>query len=116
MKKRKSVIRLVILLLFSLAAYWFGFGENGQWLPQPAPGQSEAVKLEFPAQRFPETAKHIREAIRKGHPAVCTIDRKEAEQNRKESLKGVPVKKATTATNGRWPCVRRVEPAQISST
>lgn len=92
MKKRKSIISLFLILLISLAAYWFG--EDGQWPPQhPAPGQSEVVKLEFPAERFPQTAKHIKEAIRKGHSAVCTIDRKEAEQNRKESLKGVPVKK-----------------------
>ncbi|WP_238655897.1 NucA/NucB deoxyribonuclease domain-containing protein [Paenibacillus piscarius] len=92
MNKRKSIISLFLILLISLAAYWFG--EDGQWPPQqPSSGKSEVVKLEFPAERFPQTAKHIKEAIRKGHSAVCTIDRKEAEQNRKESLKGVPVKK-----------------------
>lgn len=50
------------------------------------------VVLEFPADRYPETAAHIQDAIRKGHSNICTIDRDGAEENRGESLKGIPTK------------------------
>ncbi|QUL53525.1 DNA-entry nuclease [Paenibacillus tritici] len=92
MKAKKTFTSLLILILLSLAAYWFG--ENGQLLPQtPSTDHSDVVKLEFPSERYPETARHIQEAIRKGESAICTIDRNEAEENRKASLKGVPTKK-----------------------
>ena len=92
MKAKKSIISLIIIALLSLAAYLLE--ENGQWLPQtPSGPSSEVVKLKFPADRFPETARHIQKAIRKGESAICTINRKNAEENRKASLKGVPTKK-----------------------
>ncbi|ASJ52945.1 DNA-entry nuclease [Brevibacillus formosus] len=47
----------------------------------------------FPSDRYPETAKHIKEAIASGESAVCTIDRDGADENRTESLKGIPTKK-----------------------
>ncbi|QMV48361.1 hypothetical protein [Bacillus phage SPO1L3] len=49
--------------------------------------------LNFPSERYPETAQHIKESIEKGHPDVCTIDRKGADDRRKQSLKGIPTKK-----------------------
>ena len=94
MKAKKFITSLIILVLLSLAAYWFG--ENGEWpsqTPAPSTNGSEVVQLEFPADRYPETARHIQEAIKSGESAICTIDRNEAEENRKESLKGVPTKK-----------------------
>jgi len=48
--------------------------------------------LIFPSDRFPETAAHIKSAIEKGDSSVCTIDRKGADENRKESLKGIPTR------------------------
>ncbi|CJG45923.1 NucA/NucB deoxyribonuclease domain-containing protein [Priestia megaterium] len=48
--------------------------------------------ITFPADRYPETAAHIQHAIDKGKSAVCTIDRDGAEENRRESLKGIPTK------------------------
>lgn len=47
----------------------------------------------FPSDRYPETAKHIKEAIASGESAICTIDRDGADENRKESLKGIPTKR-----------------------
>lgn len=115
MKAKKSIISLIIIALLSLAAYLLE--ENGQWLPQtPSANPSEVVKLKFPADRYPETAKHIQKAIRKGESAICTINRKDAEENRKASLKESPRRKAMTGTNGRWPCVQKAEPGRILST
>lgn len=50
------------------------------------------VTLHFPADKYPETGAHIKSAIAKGESAVCTIDRSGADQNREESLKGIPTK------------------------
>lgn len=50
------------------------------------------VILEFPVDRYPETGKHIQEAIRKGHSSICTLDRDRAEENRNESLRGIPTR------------------------
>lgn len=51
------------------------------------------VTITFPSSKYPETAQHIKEAIKKGKSDVCTIDREGAEENREESLKGIPTKK-----------------------
>jgi hypothetical protein len=94
MKAKKLITSLIIIALLILVSYWFE--ENGQFpaqTPAAPPGDSGVVQLEFPAERYPETAKHIQDAIKNGESAVCTIDREEAEENRKESLKGVSTKK-----------------------
>ncbi|WP_242229117.1 DNA-entry nuclease [Bacillus cereus group sp. BfR-BA-01329] len=49
--------------------------------------------LEFPKDRFPETGKHITDAIKEGHSEVCTIDRGGAADRRKLSLAPYPSKK-----------------------
>ncbi|KUP23575.1 NucA/NucB deoxyribonuclease domain-containing protein [Paenibacillus sp. DMB5] len=91
MNKQKFIPSLIIVVLLALAAYWFE--ENGQSVTTPSTGGSEVVQLVFPSDRYPETAEHIQEAIRNGESAICTINRGDAEENRKESLKGVPTKK-----------------------
>lgn len=53
----------------------------------------DIVQLEFPADRYPETAQHIQDAIKAGKSDTCTIDRSGAEENRDASLKGIPTKK-----------------------
>ncbi len=53
----------------------------------------QVVTLEFPVERYPKTAAHIQKAIAKGESAVCTIDRGGAEENRDDSLRGIPTKK-----------------------
>ncbi|WP_444671317.1 RHS repeat-associated core domain-containing protein [Flavobacterium columnare] len=42
---------------------------------------------------FPETAQHIEDAIKKGHPDIVTVDRLNAAAQRTKSLKGIPTKK-----------------------
>jgi hypothetical protein len=51
--------------------------------------QYDAV-LEFPADVYPQTGAHIAAAIMAGESAICTIDRKGAEQRRQASLAGIP--------------------------
>lgn len=49
--------------------------------------------IEFPANRYPETAQHIRNSIENGKSEICTIDRAGAAENRSKSLRDVPTKK-----------------------
>lgn len=49
--------------------------------------------LEFPKERYPETGKHITDAIKEGHSEMCTIDRNGAADRRKLSLSPYPTKK-----------------------
>nr|WP_304442030.1 NucA/NucB deoxyribonuclease domain-containing protein [Thermoactinomyces sp. DSM 45892] len=60
---------------------------------KPANADSVVATIELPSDRYPETAKHIKEAIQKGETDTCTIDRKGAEKRREGSLKGIPTKK-----------------------
>nr|WP_328803704.1 NucA/NucB deoxyribonuclease domain-containing protein [Paenibacillus puerhi] len=87
------IIRFVAILLIVSAAYLF---QDEDWFPSPTDPDSTTtpvVQLEFPVDRYPETGKHIKEAIAAGHSAICTVDREGAEHNRQESLKGTPTKK-----------------------
>lgn len=49
--------------------------------------------LEFPKKQYPETGKHIANAIQEGHSQICTIDRNGAADRRKQSLAPYPSKK-----------------------
>ncbi|WP_274649702.1 NucA/NucB deoxyribonuclease domain-containing protein [Paenibacillus humicola] len=86
------VKHLSVLLLAALAAVVYGFRESHR-PPAPTSPEIRVVALAFPSERYPETARHIQNAIRAGQPQVCTIDRKDADEHRKESLQDVPAKK-----------------------
>lgn len=76
--------------------------------------QEATVQITFPADRYPETAKHIQDAIDSGHAATCTIDREGADENRKLSLRGIETKKGYDRDE--WPmamCAEGGEGADI---
>jgi hypothetical protein len=81
------VLLCIIMLLYVYKPEWFSV----QTVPENHDADA-AYTIIFPSDRFPETAAHIKEAIENGESPVCTIDRKGAEENRKESLKGIPTK------------------------
>ncbi|HDX9577669.1 TPA: sporulation protein [Bacillus pseudomycoides] len=49
--------------------------------------------IEFPSDKYPETAKHIKDAIAAGKTDICTVDRNGAAERRKQSLAHTPTKK-----------------------
>ncbi len=49
-------------------------------------------EIELSRSKYPESAKHIEDAIKNGQPEELTLDRTLAKPNRKASLKGVPTK------------------------
>ncbi|WFA19292.1 DNA-entry nuclease [Paenibacillus mucilaginosus] len=87
MKKVRLIVQMIFFLILAIVVF--------QVLGEQDTQQPDGVDytLILPADRYPETLKHIREAIAEGESAVCTIDREGAEENRKESLKGIPTKK-----------------------
>lgn len=82
-----------ILAIIFVAIMIYVVPRIDEWQEKPAAHSSSDYTLEFPAGRYPETAKHIQEAMASGESKICTIDRDNAEENRKESLKDIPTKK-----------------------
>lgn len=97
----KKYIRIATLLLIA-GILWYAQVNGYIDIPTDREtGTGETVTLHFPADRYPETALHIKEAIAAGESSICTVDRDGAEENRKESLKGVPTK--TGYDRDEWP-------------
>ncbi|ENQ3104508.1 Deoxyribonuclease NucA/NucB [Bacillus sp. 491mf] len=90
MKQVKSIlITIAAVLLLLIGVYEF--------LMAPEQGDKKDIAydqvLEFPKKQYPETGKHIANAMQEGHSQICTIDRKGAADRRKQSLAPYPSKK-----------------------
>ncbi|WP_318840714.1 NucA/NucB deoxyribonuclease domain-containing protein [Paenibacillus sp. BJ-4] len=90
---KKKMLSFITVVLLAAGVYWFKGADLLTKTPEENPSSSAQVTLHFPTDRYPETAQHIKEAIQTGKSSVCTIDREGAEQNRKQSLAGVPTRK-----------------------
>lgn len=102
-KKSNVTMLIVVVIIFSAVGIYLFLNSAGgsSSKVQPLPKASGTVSINFPSDRYPETAEHIKEAIQAGEPAVCTIDREDADEHRKESLKGIPTK--TGYDRDEWP-------------
>ncbi len=58
----------------------------------PFSGETNYAVVFIDSAKYPETAEHIETAIRCGAPASLTLDRPGANNNRLESLQGIPVR------------------------
>ncbi|ANE87126.1 MULTISPECIES: DNA-entry nuclease [Bacillus] len=90
MKQLKGIIISIIAILSILVAVYEVL------VPEEASVKKTNTYdqvLEFPKERYPETGKHITDAIKEGHSEVCTIDRGGAADRRKLSLAPYPSKK-----------------------
>ncbi|MEN1934521.1 DNA-entry nuclease [Paenibacillus sp. 102] len=90
MKQLKGIIISIIAILSILVAVYEAF------IPEEPKNKKEVTYdqvLEFPKERYPETGKHIADAMKEGHSKVCTIDRSGAADRRKLSLAPYPAKK-----------------------
>ncbi|TYR78834.1 DNA-entry nuclease [Priestia megaterium] len=89
----KKIISTILLLALAVI---FVIEENPfeqHTATQKNMGASYDEVIYFPADKYPETADHIEQAIEEGESAICTIDRDGAKENRSESLRGIPTKK-----------------------
>ncbi|MFD0715904.1 DNA-entry nuclease [Paenibacillus sp. GCM10027626] len=117
-KKQVSIFTIIIAAVLLFASQYFDWPLDGK-TSLPANGSAE-ITLYFPADRYPETGLHIKEAIAAGESEICTIDREHAEQRRKESLRGIPTKKgydrdewpmAMCAEGGKGADVKYIDPS-----
>lgn len=67
-------------------------GCNQTSTTQTSQNQSYDKVIYIPSDRYPETAEHVMEAEAKGKSSICTIDRKDVTEHRKQSLAGVATK------------------------
>lgn len=89
LKKILGAVIIVIILAINLVE------KDTEWFNKKTPGKLDSYDyvIDFPEEKYPETAAHIKEAINNGESQVCTIDRKGADENRELSLAGIPTKK-----------------------
>jgi len=97
----RGLVLLLTLLILAAGVYLNDIGIDPQSGPRNGTSSAADVTLQFPSDRYPETAKHIKAAILADHSPICTIDRAGAEENRKASLQGVPAKKGMDRDE--WP-------------
>lgn len=90
-----DIIKTILLVIVVIAAAAFGLIKGDFFSANQKTSQTKEYDetIVFPSDRYPETAKHIKDAINEGHSEVCTIDRDGAEERREQSLKDVPSKK-----------------------
>ena len=55
-------------------------------------GDSNYTVVIIDSQKYPESAEHIKAAVREGHPAMLTLNRSGADENRRQSLAGIPAR------------------------
>lgn len=55
-------------------------------------GDSNYNVVIIDSQKYPESAEHIKAAVKEGHPAMLTLNRSVADENRRQSLAGIPEK------------------------
>ncbi|OMF17267.1 hypothetical protein BK131_04700 [Paenibacillus amylolyticus] len=115
MKKMIVTVALAVIIVASVLSWRTGSEvKPEETTPVIQLEQETPVQLLFPTNRYPETAKHIQDAVENGHPATCTIDRDGADENRKLSLRGIETKKGYDRDE--WPmamCAEGGEGADI---
>lgn len=87
--------------------------QNSNPAKQTSGTQDIAQVIEFPSNKYPETAAHIKDAIASGKTDICTIDRGGAAERRKQSLANVPTKKDMIGMNILWTFVVKAEKVLI---
>ncbi|MED3562335.1 NucA/NucB deoxyribonuclease domain-containing protein [Bacillus xiapuensis] len=85
MKKKILFSGILTTLLISGGAYYQTNNTTIQ-------NQSYDSVIYVPSDRFPESAQHILDAQKAGKSKICTIDRKDIVEHRKESLRGIKTK------------------------
>lgn len=53
-------------------------------------GDSNYTVVTIDSKKYPESAEHIKAAVREGYPAMLTLNRSGADENRRQSLAGIP--------------------------
>src|SRR5690606_9068274 len=65
-----------------------GLGSRGPRISRPKSTGIVRTTIKIDAKKYPESAKHIKDSQKSGHPSILTVNRGGANANRKASLKG----------------------------
>lgn len=76
----------------SIDSFSTGMNATGDGFVNPFSGETDYAVVIVDSLTYPETAEHINTAIRCGAPSSLTLDRRGADENRIESLRGVPIR------------------------
>jgi uncharacterized lipoprotein NlpE involved in copper resistance len=85
---KNKIITLTLLTGLLLT----GCNQPSNATSQTSQNQSYDKVIYIPSDRYPETAEHVKEAEAKGKSSICTIDRKDVKEHRKESLARIETK------------------------
>lgn len=120
-KQWKQLVGTFIALVSLVLGYFYTQdGEPVKKVGKQGENQDVVATVVVPADKYPETALHIKEAIQEGHTDICTIDRKGASERRKQSLAGIKTVKgkdrdeypmAFCAEGGKGAHVKLIDPA-----
>lgn len=107
MKTLKALLLVLIIIAGAVAALIKGdlFSDNEQTVQK---SDYDKVIL-FPSDRYPETAKHIKDAIKKDIPAYAPLTETEYISGVSNLLNMCLSKRDTIGMNGRWRFVNRAE-------
>ena len=90
MRTSLALLAVLAVLLTALAA--FPAAGLAPATAQSCATQRFSISIELSRSRYPYTTDHIADAIVAGEAALLHIDRAGADQNRSESLAGIPTK------------------------
>ena len=91
--QKKLIVSVIIILAFIINYFLDSDKQlSNTTSTKPVSEESYNVVINFPSEKYPETADHIEDAITDGNSKICTIDRNGADENRDESLKNIPTK------------------------
>jgi len=95
--ERRKALRNLAAGLAVLAVALTAFGDLSAAGPASAAAEScsrrrSSISVRLSRARYPYTTAHVTDAIASGEAALLHIDRAGADQNRRESLRGIPTK------------------------
>ena len=104
MKQLKGIIISIIAILSIVVAVYEVL------VPEETSIKTNAYDqvLEFPKDRYPETGKHITDAIKKGIQK-CVQSTVVALRIEEIIVSSIPIKKGMIVMNGQWRCVKKAE-------
>ena len=83
-------VRDMAIYLRQISGVDGGNGNSGNNGINVFTGESNYTVVVIDSEKYPESAEHIKSAINQGQPAILTLNRPMADENRKLSLAGIP--------------------------
>ncbi len=90
MRSLAAALAALVVALTAFAGHRAGGPASAS--AEPCTRQRSSIAIRLSRSRYPYTTAHVTDAIASGEAALLHIDRAGADQNRRESLRGIPTK------------------------